>query len=258
MGLELRRTPAAELRKRVNDALAMVQLEALADRLPSQLSGGQQQRVALARAIVLKPEVLLLDEPLSALDKNLRQDMQVELKTLQQTLGLTTVFVTHDQEEALTMSDRIAVMSGGSILQVGTPREIYDRPDKRFVADFIGEANFLPAQVLSSNGDNAKVALGAGAEILAGLPQDTRPEGQITVMVRPEHAEITDAADATLRGTLDSAVYFGTDTHLNIRLGDGTSFVVRRQNGRSTEPGFTPGMPVGVRIRDGAAQVLRD
>ena len=158
----------------------------------------------------------------------------------------------------MTMSDRIAVMSGGSIPQVGTPRDIYDRPDKRFVADFIGEANFLPAQLRSTNGDQAKVTLGAGAEILAGLPHGAQPDGKITVMVRPEHAEIADAADATLSGTLDSAVYFGTDTHLNIRLSDGTNFVVRRQNGRSAEPGFIPGMPVGVRIRDGAAQVLRD
>ncbi|MBN8629446.1 MAG: ABC transporter ATP-binding protein [Rhodobacterales bacterium] len=257
-GLEMLGRPRSEIAARTDEMLRLVRMEALKDRRTSQISGGQQQRVALARALAPQPKVLLLDEPLSALDYKLRKEMQIELKRLQHETGITFIFVTHDQEEALTMSDRIAVMSGGSILQVGTPRDIYDRPDKRFVADFIGEANFLPAQLRSTNGDQAKVTLGAGAEILAGLPHGAQPDGKITVMVRPEHAEIADAADATLSGTLDSAVYFGTDTHLNIRLSDGTNFVVRRQNGRSAEPGFIPGMPVGVRIRDGAAQVLRD
>ena len=257
-GLEMLGKPRREIAARVDEMLRLVRMEALKDRRTSQISGGQQQRVALARALAPQPKVLLLDEPLSALDYKLRKEMQVELKRLQHETGITFIFVTHDQEEALTMSDRIAVMSGGSILQVGTPREIYDSPDKRFVADFIGEANFLPATVLSASGDAAKVALGAGAEIVAGLPHGERPDGKVTVMVRPEHAEIASGTSgATLAGTLESAVYLGTDTHLNVRLGDGSSFVVRRQNDRCTEAGFVPGMPIGVLIRDGAAQVLK-
>ena len=155
----------------------------------------------------------LLDEPLSALDYKLRKEMQVELKRLQTETGITFVFVTHDQEEALTMSDRIAVMSKGAILQVGSPRDIYDRPDKRFVADFIGEANFLQGELTSATGDLGRVTLQAGAEIVAGLPDGAQPVGKVTVMIRPEHSEIVSSQDATLTGTLQDAVYLGTDTH---------------------------------------------
>jgi len=146
-GLRMRHVPREERRRLVAEALALVKLEGFADRQPRQLSGGQQQRVALARAIVFKPAVLLLDEPLGALDKMLREEMQVELRQLQQRLAITTVFVTHDQEEALTLSDRVAVMRGGRIEQVGAPREIYERPATEFVAGFLGASNFLDAEV---------------------------------------------------------------------------------------------------------------
>ena len=162
--------------------LKLVRMENLRDRRTSQISGGQQQRVALARALAPQPKVLLLDEPLSALDYKLRKEMQIELKRLQGETGITFIFVTHDQEEALAMSDRIAVMSGGKILQVGSPWEIYDRPAERFVADFIGETNFLVGDVKSVEGEVATVALSSGAEISSTFPAGTRPEGRVTVV----------------------------------------------------------------------------
>src|SRR5512143_4038465 len=156
-GLEMERADKSEIEKRVKRALEMVQLTGMERRKPKQLSGGQQQRVALARALVKVPDVLLLDEPLGALDLKLRKEMQIELKALQQKVGITFVYVTHDQEEALTMSDRIAVMSHGKVMQVGTPVEIYERPNCRFVADFIGESNFFQGKVISVNGSHAQV-----------------------------------------------------------------------------------------------------
>ena len=162
-GLEMERAPSDEIHRRVGHALEMVQLTGMDRRRPKQLSGGQQQRVALARAIVKTPSVLLLDEPLGALDLKLRKEMQLELKALQQQLGITFVYVTHDQEEALTMSDRIAVMSQGKVLQMGPAVEIYERPTSRFVADFIGESNFLDGTVKSVKGDQAVVTIPVGA-----------------------------------------------------------------------------------------------
>jgi spermidine/putrescine transport system ATP-binding protein len=257
-GLEMQDRPKREIAARVDEMLHLVRMEDLRHRKTSQISGGQQQRVALARALAPQPKVLLLDEPLSALDYKLRKEMQVELKRLQTETGITFVFVTHDQEEALTMSDRIAVMSTGAILQVGSPRDIYDRPDKRFVADFIGEANFLQGELTSTAGDLGRVTLQAGAEITAGLPVGAQPMGKVTVMIRPEHSEIVSSQDATLTGTLQVAVYLGTDTHFNVRLADGSNFIVRRQNSRAPAESFAPGAAVGVRLIGDAAQVLRD
>src|SRR5262249_10273224 len=152
-GLRMRRAPAVELRRLVDEAMALVRLPGLGARFPTELSGGQQQRVALARALVTKPAVLLLDQPLGALDKKLREQMQVELRLLQRTVGITTIFVTHDQEEALTLADRIAVMEHGEIVQSGTPSEIYERPRSRFVSDFIGISNFLEGRVVAVTTD---------------------------------------------------------------------------------------------------------
>jgi spermidine/putrescine transport system ATP-binding protein len=258
-GLEMQDKPKREVAARVDEMLRLVRMEDLKDRLTSQISGGQQQRVALARALAPQPKVLLLDEPLSALDLKLRKEMQGELKRLQTETGITFVFVTHDQEEALTMSDRIAVMSKGRILQVGTPRDIYDHPEQRFVADFIGEANLMTGEIAATTADVAQVRLVSGAAISATLPAEARPTGKVTVMVRPEHAEIVaSTASATLTGTLESTVYFGTDTHFNVRLADGTAFVVRRQNDRKEGRQLDPGTPVGVLLAERAAQVLRD
>ncbi len=258
-GLEMQGKPKAQVEARVGEMLRLVRMEELKNRKTSQISGGQQQRVALARALAPEPKVLLLDEPLSALDYKLRKEMQIELKRLQSETGITFVFVTHDQEEALTMSDRIAVMSKGHILQVGSPRDIYDRPAERFVANFIGETNFLEGKLVSQAKGQAKVALDAGATISAGVAAGHSPSGRVTVVVRPEHADIVaDRKKAPLSGKLENIVYFGTDTHYHVKLSHGGEFVVRHQNSHAGENEFKKGSTVGVTIEAGAAQVLKD
>ncbi len=259
-GLEMLGKPKAEVDARVTEMLRLVRMEELRNRKTSQISGGQQQRVALARALAPQPKVLLLDEPLSALDYKLRKDMQIELKRLQHETGITFIFVTHDQEEALTMSDRIAVMSKGHILQVGTPRDIYDHPAERFVANFIGETNFLEGQLTGMSGERADVRLSAGAAaISATLPEGFAPNGSVTVVIRPEHAQIAlPGQRATIDGTVENVVYFGTDTHIHMRLDDGSEFIVRQQNSRDRAVMVAKGDRAGVVIGDNVAQVLRD
>ena len=258
-GLEMLGKPRAEIDSRVGEMLKLVQMEELRNRKTGQISGGQQQRVALARALAPAPKVLLLDEPLSALDYKLRKDMQIELKRLQHETGITFIFVTHDQEEALTMSDRIAVMSRGRILQVGSPRDIYDRPAERFVANFIGETNFLEGHVAAIQDEEATVKLHGGAVISAGLPEGMRPSGRVTVVVRPEHADLVKSgARADLSGKLENVVYFGTDTHYHVLLDGGIPFIIRHQNSRGGGAGFQTGDAVGVLLEQHAAQVLRD
>jgi spermidine/putrescine transport system ATP-binding protein len=256
-GLKMLGKSRSEVAAAVADMLRLVRMEAMAGRRPSQISGGQQQRVALARALAPRPRVLLLDEPLSALDLKLRKEMQTELKRLQHETGITFVFVTHDQEEALTMSDRIGVMSGGRLLQVGTPREIYDHPAERFVADFIGDTNFLVASIASRENGAARVRLPSGTERAATLPAglDPTPGETVTVVIRPEHASLAETGD--LRGHLVNAVFFGTDTHFHIRLDTGEHFTLRRQNLVAGGPEPQPGAPVAIRIAEGAIQVLR-
>jgi spermidine/putrescine transport system ATP-binding protein len=256
-GLKMLGKPKDEVEARVGEMLKLVRMEALRNRRTSQISGGQQQRVALARALAPHPKVLLLDEPLSALDYKLRKEMQIELKRLQHETGITFIFVTHDQEEALTMSDRIAVMSAGRILQVGTPRDIYDRPAERFVADFIGETNFLSAAVVGANNGRARVRLFSGAELDATLPEGFAPDGRVTVVVRPEHARLVSEGGA-IAGTLENVVYFGTDTHYYVRPDSGDIFIVRQQNARSSAVPFAVGDRIGIAIGDDAAQILRD
>ncbi|WP_043447842.1 ABC transporter ATP-binding protein [Halotalea alkalilenta] len=259
-GLEMLGKPKDEIRARVDEMLKLVHMEQMRDRYTGQISGGQQQRVALARALAPQPKVLLLDEPLSALDYKLRKEMQIELKRLQSETGITFIFVTHDQEEALTMSDRIAVMSAGRIHQVGTAREIYDRPADRFVADFIGETNFLQATVVGTANDRATVRLASGEILDAGLPERFKPQGEVTVVIRPEHAQLfaDDGEESGIKGVLENVVYFGTDTHYHVRLGGGDIFIVRRQNTRTSVDVLEPGVPVGIRLGSDAALVLRD
>ena len=259
-GLEMLNKPKAQVDARVAEMLRLVRMEELRNRKTSQISGGQQQRVALARALAPAPKVLLLDEPLSALDYKLRKDMQIELKRLQNETGITFIFVTHDQEEALTMSDRIAVMSKGHILQVGAPRNIYDHPAERFVANFIGETNFLQGELAGTAGSKANVRLACGgAAIAATLPEGFSPKEKVTVVVRPEHAQIVgNGTRATLTGKLENVVYFGTDTHFHVRLQDGSEFIVSQQNNRTNPHKFAQGDQAGIVIDDNAAQVLRD
>ncbi len=259
-GLEMLGKPRAEISARVAEMLRLVRMEALKDRRTSQISGGQQQRVALARALAPQPKVLLLDEPLSALDYKLRKEMQIELKRLQNETGITFIFVTHDQEEALTMSDRIAVMSSGKILQVGSPWDIYDRPAVRFVADFIGETNFLDADVISASDGRATVRLSSGAEIPATCPAGATPQGKVTIVVRPEHARMAapNGASAQL-GQIENVVYLGTDTHFHVRLDDGTPFIVRQQNSRDGNGhSFASAERVGIEFGQDVAQILKD
>ncbi|MFC3076196.1 ABC transporter ATP-binding protein [Shinella pollutisoli] len=258
-GLKMLGRPKAETAAVVADMLKLVHLEGRGDDPVTQLSGGQQQRVALARALAPRPKVLLLDEPLSALDLKLRKSMQIELKRLQAETGITFIFVTHDQEEALTMSDRIAVMSSGKVRQVGTAREIYDRPADRFVADFIGETNFLEATVERVEAGRAVLRLPSGATLTAGLPDGLSPSGKVSFVIRPEHAGLVAAGSGTIDGTLGNVVYFGTDTHYHVHLDDGATFIVRRQNARAgASGGPEAGQRVGILFGEDAAQILRD
>lgn len=258
-GLEMLGKSRSEIDGRTADMLKLVQMEELAKRKTSEISGGQQQRVALARALAPQPKVLLLDEPLSALDYKLRKEMQLELKQLQHETGITFIFVTHDQEEALTMSDRIAVMSTGKILQVGSPHDIYEHPAERFVAGFIGETNFLDAEVVATSAGSATVKLPSGKQIPAGLPEGFQPGSRVSLAVRPERAQIVAAdADATLAGVIDNLVYLGTDTHFHLRLDGGEAFIVRQQNSSGSGINFATGDRVGVILGDDAAQILKD
>jgi spermidine/putrescine transport system ATP-binding protein len=216
-GLEMKQLAQTEIDRRVGETLELVHLTGFERRYPKQLSGGQQQRVALARAIVTEPSILLLDEPLGALDLRLRKAMQLELKSLQRRLGLTFIYVTHDQEEALAMSDRIAVMHRGRILQVGTPDEIYERPATRFVAEFIGESNLIPAELARRMALRVPPANGNAT----------------TYALRPEKISLSAGplqADNCLRGSIEDSLYLGTDTQYSVRLGDGLMLTVREQN----------------------------
>lgn len=219
-GLRMRKTPAAEREQRVREALKLVALEGLEQRRPGQLSGGQRQRVALARATVLRPDVLLLDEPLSALDAKLRHQMRFELKRLQQHLGITFIFVTHDQEEALTISDRIAVLHQGRLEQVGTPREIYHRPCSRFVADFIGEANLLPA-----TGAGGRLTLEGGLSLETPTVEWPAGQAEALISIRPEkiHLSREPAEGANHFGAVIERVHFqGPFSKLDLRSDAGT------------------------------------
>ena len=270
-GPEMLGRPRAEVARTVDEMLGLVRMEEFSARRPEQISGGQQQRVALARALAAHPRVLLLDEPLSALDLKLRKEMQIELKRLQHETGITFVFVTHDQEEALTMSDRIAVMNAGRILQIGAPREIYDHPAERFVANFIGESNLLRGELGVVTSATGTVTLSSGVTLSASVPDGAvragagRTSGQtsnqtlVNVAIRPEHVQLAASPDAgTMSGRVENVVYFGTDTLYHLRLATGEPFTVRMQNTRDGSPDARIGDTVGVSIRAGVAQVLQD
>ncbi|MEG4319503.1 MULTISPECIES: ABC transporter ATP-binding protein [unclassified Microcoleus] len=232
-GLEMENLPPQTIRDRVLAALALVQLTDVEKRYPRQLSGGQQQRVALARALVKEPSVLLLDEPLGALDLKLRKEMQLELKKMQRLLGITFIYVTHDQEEALTMSDRIAVMEGGKLQQVGTPVEIYEYPKTRFVADFIGDSNFLTGRVVEKQEGQIIVLVDQQLPVLVRTSENLPAGKVVTLVLRPEKAAIYPAnyeAEHSWPGVVEEAIYLGTDTRYTVRLTAKSSIALRRQN----------------------------
>ena len=233
-GLEMEGAKEDEIKKRVKRALEMVQLTGMERRRPKQLSGGQQQRVAVARALVKTPDVLLLDEPLGALDLKLRKEMQLELKALQQQLGITFIYVTHDQEEALTMSDRIAVMSKGKVQQLATPVEIYERPVNKFVADFIGESNFMEGTIKSVSKDEAVVYIPALKAEVKGLPMSANFVNgeEVVVSTRPEKIRIVEQGtkgEGLFKAKVLNSVYIGSDTHVYVDM-EGIRMKVMEQN----------------------------
>jgi spermidine/putrescine transport system ATP-binding protein len=221
-GLEANGCPRSEIPSRVARALDMVRLPGFADRRIDQLSGGQKQRVALARAVVLEPEVLLLDEPMAALDLKLRKEMQVEVKNLQERIQVTFIFVTHDQDEALIMSDRIAVMNEGRIEQLAPPEELYERPRTRFVADFLAVKNILEVEVVSVAGGRASVRTAGGAVLTAVDDGGFRPGGKAWIGVRPESIAISSAGDNLFSGTLEDEIYLGDFTDWRVGTGSDT------------------------------------
>jgi len=254
-GLRMRRVPREEAARRLAEALELVKLTGFGDRYPQQLSGGQQQRVALARAIVIRPDVLLLDEPLGALDKMLRESMQVELRQLQRRLGTTTIFVTHDQEEALTMSDLVAVMNEGRIEQIGAPREIYERPATEFVAGFLGVNNFIDATVRGREHGRLVVdAEGDRLEIAGEIPGAERPAGaRLRIALRPERVRV--GGEGRLRATITDVVYKGSQTHLYMER-RGRPFIAFLQNDTVGGERFEPGREVACDWAEGSLVVL--
>ena len=255
-GLEMQGVDGGEITRRVGDAIDLVRLSAMGDRRPRQLSGGQQQRVALARALVNRPKVLLLDEPLGALDLKLRQAMQLELKEIQREVGITFVYVTHDQEEALTMSDRIGVMNEGALLQVAAAEEIYERPTTRFVADFIGETNFVNGVVAATG----QVRLPDGAVVRARTHSATGTG--VTLILRPEKIDVHHEGDAIaddlnrLTGTIHRRLYYGDSLYYEVDLG--YAVIDAREENRPGRKRFTAGDGVVIAFHAEAAEALTE
>lgn len=257
-GLQMLGWSRDDIDARVREMISMVKLEAFVARKPSQLSGGQQQRVALARAMAPRPKVLLLDEPLSALDLKLRQEMRSELKRLQRETAITFVFVTHDQEEALSMSDRVAVMSAGTVQQIGSPAEVYNKPENRFVADFIGETNLLEARADKVQGDTVTCTLPDEGTILAKTNHAVAPGQTGTLSLRPERMTLLSEKpqDDCLKGHLKDMTFLGTDTQFEIQLDNTLTLNVRHQNSDGNELQIQSGQPVYIRIAPNAARFL--
>lgn len=255
-GLKMRGVEAAERLRRVDEALGLVKLGDYSERMPAQLSGGQQQRVALARALVIRPNVLLLDEPFGALDKQLRDHMRLELRDLQRELNISTMFVTHDQDEALSMSDRIVVMSEGTVCQVGGPNAIYEKPNSRFVADFMGRSNLFDARVV----DGSTKLDAEGLVLDVGQKQDLNGSSAM-VMVRPEKIELLESAEdregaTTVRGKIMSSVYLGSTVQYEVKVDEGPTVLVVRQNFEDGSIGAQAGAPVYLRIPENAVYLI--
>jgi spermidine/putrescine transport system ATP-binding protein len=255
-GLKYTNSTKAEVKTRVGDALAMVQMDQRAKSKPLMLSGGQQQRVALARALVLGPKVLLLDEPLGALDAKLRKALQIELKSLQERVGITFIYVTHDQEEALTMSDRLAVMADGLIEQVGGPEEVYQEPSSAYVADFLGVSNLLDVDVLEAEPDGGVVRF--GDILLRCQAAVNHPKGPAKAVLRPERIKLLaydDKGSNRVPGMVERIVYLGSTTQVFVRLAPGASVQAMVPNS-SGVPDWEQGAPVSVFVPEGALRLL--
>jgi spermidine/putrescine transport system ATP-binding protein len=256
-GLERRHVARAEIKRRVADALEMVRLDGLDLRQPGELSGGQQQRVALARSLVLEPRVLLLDEPLAALDLKLRKQMQVELKGLQRRLGISFIYVTHDQEEALTMSDRIVVMNAGRIEQVGSAEEIYERPLTEFVAGFIGVSNIIEGTVETVNEERSIIRIGSASAALT--VSGVEPGDRVRLLIRPEKISISfEMTPNAIRGKIESAVYLGESTQFKVSMEGGQALTVLSQNRMPFQPAQAGiGELVAIEWDPGSAVILK-
>lgn len=257
-GVQMLRRPKAEVARTVDEMLALVHMTEYADRRPDLLSGGQRQRVALARALAPRPKLLLLDEPLSALDLKLRQKMRLELKALQRETGITFVFVTHDQEEALAMSDRVAVLSRGRVQQVGTPEDIYERPQSRFVADFIGESNLIEGRVTETGKSGTTVDLDGLGPVRLTCPEALVVGQQVTLSVRPERVGLSaDGGDGKLGpATVFDRTYLGNAVEYHLRKGERTLSVRAPRGGLRGLLDFVPGAEVYVAFEANAAKVL--
>src|SRR5438045_2915496 len=255
--MRFQKTSKANTRTRVRKALELVRLSGFGKRRPSQLSGGQQQRVALARALVLNPSVLLLDEPLGALDAKLRKALQIELKALQEEVGITFIYVTHDQEEALTMSDRIAVMSNGRVEQVGAPSTVYEEPETAYVADFLGVSNMMTAHAEGDGRGGCRLRMGDFVLIATGGAVDTR--GPVRVTIRPERVRLEphgSNGENRVPGMIERVVYVGPSLQLIVRLAPGESIQALIQN-LGGESDYRQGSPVSVFMPSDALRVLR-
>lgn len=258
-GLERLKKPKDEIASTVERVLTLVKMKELGDRRPNQLSGGQQQRVALARALAPSPKVLLLDEPLSALDLKLRQSMREELKQLQRETGITFVFVTHDQEEALAMSDRIAVMSNGEVQQIGAPTEIYEHPINRFVADFIGDTNFLEGEITEVNADLVTCRVGGGSAFEAENSGDHKVGDQVTLFLRPEKISLTTVGEATGNnrpGKVSNIVYLGNQAAYTVDIGDDLELTAQARPREDGNLPFAVGDDISVNYSARALRVL--
>ena len=257
-GLRVRRLPAREIRDRVGAALELVRLEGFERRLPRTLSGGQQQRVALARTLVIEPELLLLDEPLSNLDAKLRREMQLELRRLQNQLKITTIYVTHDQSEALAMSDRVAVMNMGAIEQLDTPAKLYHHPSTAFVAGFIGQANLLRATVREAAGEDTLIRVADAWDLVAAGANEAAADAAVLAVIRPEAIELYPAAtDGAAEGEVADVVYGGASLLYRIALAGEVSLLVEQPNLPARAP-FVRGAPVWVQVPPEAVTLLPD